>query len=82
MENIEKKCLHGLKRQNKLFANTICIEKKSLQRSQINLQTPTEIRTKCNKCLFQILLRIFKLNKHKNTPSFAFQSSHFITLKK
>ena len=27
MKNIEKNCLHGLKRKNKLFANIICIEK-------------------------------------------------------
>ena len=28
MKNIEKNCLQGLKRQNKLFANIICIKKK------------------------------------------------------
>ena len=27
MKNIEKNCLQGLKRQNKLFANIICIKK-------------------------------------------------------
>ena len=27
MKNIEKNCLQGLKRQNKLFANIICITK-------------------------------------------------------
>ena len=27
MTNIEKNCLQGLKRQNKLFANIICIKK-------------------------------------------------------
>ncbi len=27
MKNIEKNCLQGLERQNKLFANTICITK-------------------------------------------------------
>ena len=27
MENIETNCLHGLKRQNKLLANMICIKK-------------------------------------------------------
>ena len=37
MKNIEKKCLQGLKRQNKLFANIICIKKNSLQRSQRNV---------------------------------------------
>ena len=34
MKNIEKNCLQGLKRQNKLFANIICIKKNSLYRSQ------------------------------------------------
>ena len=34
MKNIEKNCLQGLKRQNKLFANIICIKKNSLHRSQ------------------------------------------------
>ncbi len=29
MKNIEKNCLQGLERQNKLFANTICITKTS-----------------------------------------------------
>ncbi len=29
MKNIEKNCLQGLERQNKLFANTICITKNS-----------------------------------------------------
>ena len=28
MENIEKKCLQGLQRQNKLLVNMICIYKK------------------------------------------------------
>ena len=27
MKNIEKNCLQGLKRRNKLFANIICIKK-------------------------------------------------------
>ena len=27
MKNIEKNCLQGLKRQNKLFANIICIKR-------------------------------------------------------
>ena len=27
MKNIDKNCLQGLKRQNKLFANIICIKK-------------------------------------------------------
>ena len=36
MKNIEKNCLQGLKRQNKLFANIICIKKNSLHRSQRN----------------------------------------------
>ena len=27
MKNIEKNCLQGLKRQNKLFANIICVKK-------------------------------------------------------
>ena len=27
MKNIEKNCLQGLKRQNKLFANMICVKK-------------------------------------------------------
>ena len=36
MKNIEKNCLQGLKRQNKLFANIICNKKNSLHRSQRN----------------------------------------------
>ena len=36
MKNIEKNCLQGLKRQNKLFANIICNKKNSLHRSQSN----------------------------------------------
>ena len=36
MENIEKNCLQGLKRQNKLFENIICIKKNSLHRGQRN----------------------------------------------
>ena len=36
MKNIEKNCLQGLKRQNKLFANIICIKKNSLHRRQRN----------------------------------------------
>ena len=30
MKNIEKNCLQGLNRQNKLFANIICIKKKKI----------------------------------------------------
>ena len=44
MKNIEKNCLQGLKRQNKLFANIICIKKNSLHRSQklfLNFLTKT-----------------------------------------
>ena len=37
MKNIEKNCLQGLKRQNKLLANMICIKKNSLHGGQRNL---------------------------------------------
>ena len=36
MKNIEKNCLQGLKRKNKLLANIICIKKNSLHGSQRN----------------------------------------------
>ena len=39
MKNIEKSCLQGLKRQNKLFANIICIKK----------MVYIEVRETCNK---------------------------------
>ena len=46
MENIEDNCLQGLKRQNKLLANTICIKKVSI-----------EVRETCNQLVKK---KIFK----------------------
>ena len=37
MKNIEKNCLQGQKRPNKLLASMICITKKSLHRGQRNI---------------------------------------------
>ena len=45
MGNMEKNCLQGLKRQNKLFANTICVKKMLAGKSDNQGQKDMELGT-------------------------------------
>ena len=55
MRNIEKNCLQGLKRQNKLFANTICKTSEKSDKLLKIISSKTEIKSKSNNFLLQIL---------------------------
>ena len=59
MKNIENNCLQGLKRQNKLFANIICIKK----------IVCIEVRETCNnismKKTFQFKNECMRLNVYR-----------------
>ena len=62
MRNIEKKIFQGLKRQNKLFANTICIKKMFAETSDLNhlknTSSKTETKTQSTKILLSQDLEI------------------------
>ena len=68
MRNIEKNCLQGLKRQNKLFANTICKTSEKSDKLLKIISSKTEIKSKSNNFCYKFYQhRIFKLNKHIKT---------------
>ena len=46
MRNIEKNCLQGLKKQNKLFANTICKKSEKSDKLLKIISSKTEIRVR------------------------------------
>ena len=74
MKNIEKNCLQGLKRQNKLFANIICRKKIVC----IAVRASDRVRKKITNYaeIFRNIMRKKVLIMRKFSPRFARQKSH------